>query len=235
MCRHTMAGDSPGPQIRQRLALETWEYHNPFNYENVTVGLRYLRGKEFHGVEMNPINSVGQTKEHTGPDTITIVESEPIVRVAVIGSACVPPGYVALEAEPIEEFYRPEDVPGVSAARFRIDNLWGMHMRADNWLAQSEGAIADERDRVYEQIPQTRKDMIPNLKRYCLKSHYRENPLVGMSCAIFEIPKSRKVTISGGSELCAWTSDSYPDDIHYSFRMIRITVATSVVEDGGNN
>ena len=62
-----------------------------------------------------------------------------------------------------------------------------------------------------------------------MKSHYRENPLVGMSSAVFEIPKSRKVVVSGGCEICAWSEDNFPDDAHYSFRIIRVTV----VKDGG--
>ena len=57
-----------------------------------------------------------------------------------------------------------------------------------------------------------------------VKGHYRENPLAGMSCAIFEIPKSKQVRITGGSEPLAWSTDNFPEDTHYSFRIIRTTL-----------
>ena len=216
----------PEPVMKRgKMVLETYEYHMPFNYANITLNRRYLRGQEFHGVEMNPVNSVARDKRHLPPDTIEIVESEPIVRVAVIGSACVPPGYVQLEAEPLEEFHRPVDVPGVLAVRYRVNNLWGMHLRVDNWMARSDDPIRDEQGRPYPEIPQARVEEVWGQNEAPpMKSNYRENPLAGMSSAIFEIPKSSKVTISGGSEICAWTDDNYPDDIHYSFRIIRVTV-----------
>jgi len=213
------------PMTRERLVTETYEYRMPFNYANITVSRRYLKGMEFHGVEMNPVNSIALNDEHFPPDTIEIVEEDPIVRVVVMGSACVPPGFVQLEAEPLPELYNDVDVPGVAAVRYRIGNLWGMHLRADNWLATGDGQILDSQGRGYEDIPEARQLLKPGLRGKKLKSHYRENPLVGMSSAIFEIPKSRKVVISGGCETCAWTDDNYPDDVHYSFRIIRVTIA----------
>jgi len=214
------------PATPERLVMETYEYHMPFNYSNVVVDRRYLRGQEFHGVEMNPVNSIGMDGEHLPPDTITIEHPDPIVRVAVIGSACVPPGFVQLEAEPIEGFHRPVAPPNVSAVRYRVTNLWGMHVRYDNWCATGDTEIQDRHGHPYGDIPEARiRDVWKGQGRdKKLKTHYRENPLVGMSSAIFEIPKSRRVIISGGSEVCAWTNDNYPDDVHYSFRTIRITV-----------
>lgn len=210
---------------RDKLVLETYEYHMPFNYPNITVDRQGSRGQDFHGVEMSPVNSVDTDGRHLPPDSITVVEDKPIVRVVVVGSACVPPGFVQLEAEPLEQFYKPVDVPGAAAVRYRINNLWGMHIRFDNWMAQSDGEIRDVRGRAYPEIPEARKKIVPGLKKRRMKSDYRENPLAGMSCAIFEIPKSRKVIISGGSEICAWQKDNFPDDVHYSFRIIRITVS----------
>ena len=206
----------------------------PFNYPNIAVNRRYLRGAEFHGIEMNPVNSIGVDNEHRIPDNITIEEDNPIVRVVVIGSACTPPDWVQCEAFPTEAFHKPVDVPGGAAVRYRINNLFGTHLRCDTWLAQAEGECCDERGRTYESIPDERLAMwqgvpVEKLDRRKLnqrmKSHYRENPLVGMSCAIFEIPKSGKVIITGGSEVCAWSDDDYPDDVHYSFRMIRTTLS----------
>lgn len=213
------------PMRRERLVMETYEYQMPFNYANITVSRRYMRGMEFHGVEMNPVNSIGMDDQHLGPDTIEITEADPIVRVAVIGSACVPPGFVQLEAEPLPELHSDVDVPGVLAVRYRVGNLWGMHLRVDSWMATGEGEILDSQRRAYGVIPEARVRLKPGLRGKKLKAHYRENPLAGMSSAIFEIPKSRKVVISGGCETCAWTDDNFADDVHYSFRIIRVTVA----------
>jgi hypothetical protein len=57
-----------------------------------------------------------------------------------------------------------------------------------------------------------------------VKGHYRETPLAGMSCAIFEVPASTSVRIMGGSDLLGWSQDNYPEDNHYSFRVIRTKV-----------
>ena len=116
MSERKVKGYRDGEQTRRCLELKTYEYDMPFNYPNIEVNRRYFDGCEFHGVEMNPINSIAEDKEHHGADTIVVVEEHPIVRVAVIGSACTPPGYVQVEAEPVESFYKPVDVPGVSAA-----------------------------------------------------------------------------------------------------------------------
>ena len=220
------------PQKRQRLELDTYEYSMPFNYENITVARRYVRTTEFHGVELNPVNSVGKPpKECLPPDGITIAEEEPIVGVAVIGSACVPPAFVQVEAEVLDDFtghvagYGADVYPdGVEAPRFRINNLWGMHLRVDQWLGDSDGDVRDRRGRAYAKVPGSRTKKKPT---FTMKAHYREHPLVGMSCAIFEIPASRSVTITGGSEICTWQEDNYPDDVHYSFRLIRVTVVTN--------
>ena len=215
------------PAMPQRLVTETYEYQMPFNYSNIVVDRRYLRGQEFHGVEMNPVNSIGMDNQHLPPDTITIVESDPIVRVAVIGSACTPPGFIQLQAEPTDEFHTPVDVPNVSAVRYRVTNLWGMHLRYDQWAATGDGEIRDAEGRAYDDIPEARiRDVWKGRGAdHRMKAHCRENPLVGMSSAVFEIPKSHKVIISGGCEICAWTDDGFPDDIHYSFRIIRVTLA----------
>ena len=171
----------------------------------------------------------------------------------VIGSACQPPGFIQLEAEPTEEFTRPIDVPAVMPVRCRIGNLWGMHLRADQWAGRVDGTVCDNLGRPYPAIPEARKQMwmhqqmkvegadpdsdpeaMERARRQQgmmqVKSHYRENPLAGMSSAIFEIPKSHRVTITGGSELYPWTEDNYPGDIHYSFRIVRTTVLVSAGE-----
>ena len=57
-----------------------------------------------------------------------------------------------------------------------------------------------------------------------VKGQHRENPLTGMSCAVFEVPASKSVRVMGGSELLGWTEDNYPNDNHYSFRIIRTAV-----------
>jgi hypothetical protein len=213
-----------GVRERKRLATETYEYEMPFNYSNVEVSRRYYRGTEYHGVEMNPVNSIAQGKDHHAADSITISEGSPIIRVAVIGSACTPPGYVQLEAEACESFYRPQDIKSLMPLRFRINNLWGMHIRADNCFVIGKELDIRRPEGGYEGIPDAYCDDEPFLKGCSLKTHYRENPLSGMSSAVFEIPASKKVIISGGSETPGWSSDNYPEDAHFSFRIIRVTV-----------
>jgi hypothetical protein len=46
-----------------------------------------------------------------------------------------------------------------------------------------------------------------------------------MSCAVLEIPASKTVRVTGLGSIPAWSTDSYPDDTHYSTRFIRTTVA----------
>lgn len=181
---------------KEQLVLKTYEYCLPFNYPNVKVN-RKFKGGESHGMELFPIGAV-DGEHHPPSDSITITEEEPIIKVVVIGSACTPPGYVTVEAEPTDDFRRPKEASEAMPVRFRIDNLWGMHLRVDL---------------LREEIPYGK-----------LKSNYKELPLSGMSSAVFEIPKSRKVTIKGGSAIGGWEEDTFPDDAHYSFRIIRVTV-----------
>ncbi|HIE03261.1 MAG TPA: hypothetical protein EYP61_00730 [Candidatus Latescibacteria bacterium] len=195
------------PQERVELLLRTYEYRHPFNYPNIRVERRY-RGGESHGLEMNPINTRSPDPEHLPADRIVITEELPIVRVAVIGSACTPPGYVTLEAEPVDGFRREDELEEVMPVRFRADGLWGMHLRADQWLEPNPGGRP-----------------VPGREGASFRCTGREFPLAGMSCAVFEVPMSRKVVISGGSAVPGWTTDNFPDDAHYSFRIIRVTVA----------
>ena len=152
-------------------------------------------------------------------DCIIIEEDQPIVRVAVIGSACTPPGYVMLEAQPCEEFYRRGDFIRCTApVRFKQSNLWGMHLRYDQW--SGPGGV----DFGFEQMPPGIIERYPGLANESVKAHYQAFPFAGMSCAVFEIPKSQKVTITGGSETTGWLTDNTGCDDHYSFRTIRTTV-----------
>jgi hypothetical protein len=68
---------------------------------------------------------------------ITVVEDEPIVGVTVIGSACVPPGFIQLYCEPLEWKY-PR-----SGVKFRVDGLWGEHMRIEPWSRGLDDAYRD--------------------------------------------------------------------------------------------
>ncbi len=122
-----------GVQQKEELTTRTFQYVHPFNYENVVVDRQYNCG-EFHGLEMNPINSYWPQTERHPADGIIIEEEGPIVRVVVIGSACTPPGYVTLECEPGAGFRRDDEVEQVMPVRFRVNGLWGMHLRVDQWI-----------------------------------------------------------------------------------------------------
>ncbi len=225
-------GYSDGVQLKTELKLRTYEYLMPFNYENVKVRRKYRSGQEFHGVELNPLNSLTDKLRSDAGDSIAVEEHDPIVRAVIIGSACAPPGYVMIECEPVESFYRSDEMRSVMPVRFRIGGLWGMHMRCDQWWCWGsaeglEGELSNNRKAgPYENPPE---ELLNHQKAWMpqgtVKGHWREAPLAGMSCAVFEIPKSKRIRISGGCELLPWSEDNYPEDIHYSFRIIRTTVA----------
>ncbi len=126
--RISKSGES---QVREASISVTYHYWAPFNYPNIKVELS-SRPKPFPtGAEFN---MDGVELEIPPYGAITIVEKEPIIGVTVIGSACVPPGFVMLQAEPLEwKFPR-------SGVKMKIDNLWGQHLRGDTWrLGQDEG------------------------------------------------------------------------------------------------
>jgi hypothetical protein len=184
------------PREKEELRFKTYEYDVPFNYPNVEVK-RYWHGGEKHGLELFPIKQTDINQQSLMPaDSIVIHEDEPIVEVAVIGSACTPPGYVTLEADLVDGERRDDETIRALPVRFRADNLWGMHLRGD----------------LLKEGPEVT---------------YRNLPVTGMSCAVFQIPKSKTVRIKGGSTVPGWEEDNYPDDIHYSFRVIRVTVVES--------
>ena len=217
-------GYSEGKMKRIEIGnFKTFEYHLPFNYENVNVVRNYSCG-ETHGLESNPINSYWPEKDRKPSDYIEIKEDKGIVYVEVIGSACTPPGFVMLSAEPDDDFRRPDEAPDIMPLRFRINNLWGMHLRADQWLVKETKVPRFSGEEPYEDIPEGFTNKMPNFKGYGMKTDYREVPLTGMSCALFSIPRSKKIKIMAGSEILGWHDDNYPDDAHYSIRIIRVTV-----------
>jgi len=110
------------PQAVEAFMPVTYEYWAPFNYPNVRVELG--RVDPYVGAEYN---TDGVELDVPPYGAITIVEDEPIVGVTVIGSACVPPGFVLLQGEPLEWKYPRTGV------KMRIDNLWGQHLRIEPW------------------------------------------------------------------------------------------------------
>ena len=222
-------------QTKTRLVTETYEYDAPFKYENVVVRRQTMMSRESHGVELSMVNVHFPGKEPVDVegDSITITEPHPIVRVAVIGSACTPPGYVQIECDPVPEWRNRYEVESVMPARFRINGLWGMHMRYDAMLAGRPGVepgVTKVGEPTYGAEPEALAELYPSKEgwtaedRKRLKAHYREHPLAGMSCAVFEIPPSLNVSVLGGSEIPGWSGDNFPADHHYSFRTIRSTV-----------
>ena len=134
-------------QARKAFLIEQYQYDAPFLYDNFRVEL----GRPWESATNNAQPGVAEDKWGTitpelepgyvgaevNPDgveldvppygAITFIEDEPIIEVTVVGSACVPPGFVLLFGEPVEwKYWR----TGVS---MRIDGLWGEHMRWDTW------------------------------------------------------------------------------------------------------
>ena len=215
--------------------LETREYHMPFNYKNIKQRV-FMSDPAGAGEELGVVNSVYRkdgsgTNDNLPADCLELTETNPIIRVAVIGSACTPPGHVQLEVEPCDGFVRPDELEGVMPCRFRIDGLWGMHLRADQWMKPSDTPGEHLPKHYTNNWPYCHVKDFPD-KWVLTGVTYRQMPLAGMSCAIFEIPAACKVRILGGSEDAGWTNDDNPSDNHYAFRIIRTTVITkSKVEE----
>jgi hypothetical protein len=145
------------PQKRKVFELAHYQYDAPFFYENFRLELgrpwenatnRSTKDlpEEQWGVMSDELRLgyVGAEFNMDGVEldippygSITFVEDDPIVEVIVIGSACVPPGYVLLFGEPVEWKY-PR-----SGVKMRVDNLWGEHMRIEPWR---KGLIDSYRD-----------------------------------------------------------------------------------------
>ena len=100
----------------------TREYWAPFNYASFCVELG--RTEPYVGAEYN---TDGVELDVPPYGAITFVEDEPIIGVDVIGSACVPPGFILLHAEPLEWKY-PR-----SGVKMKVDGLWGEHLRWNLW------------------------------------------------------------------------------------------------------
>ena len=134
-------------QARKAFVIEHRQYDAPFLYDNFRVEL----GRPWENATNNsqpdvpedkwgtitPELEAGYVGAEVNPDgveldvppygAITFIENEPIIEVTVVGSACVPPGFVLLFGEPAEwKYWR-------TGVTMRIDNLWGEHMRWDTW------------------------------------------------------------------------------------------------------
>jgi len=135
------------PQERKTFDIVHYQYDAPFFYENFRVELgRPWENATNRAAEDLPEEEWGIVSDHLRPGyvgaefnpdgveldippygSITFVEEDPIVQVTVIGSACVPPGFVLLFGEPVEWKY-PR-----SGVKMRVDGLWGEHMRIEPW------------------------------------------------------------------------------------------------------
>ncbi len=169
------------PQVRSAYTTVTYEYEAPFNYPNFLVELG--RTDPYMGAEFN---EDGVELDVPPYGAITFVEDEPIVGVTVIGSACCPPGFVLLHAEPLEWKYPRTGV------KMRVDCPYGEHLRIEPW-------------------------------RKGIDEGYRD---AGLSCAVFELPESNKVTIMAGSQMDIDEMDlvNGRHDAHYAVRIVRVTV-----------
>ncbi|MBI83762.1 MAG: hypothetical protein CMJ81_11240 [Planctomycetaceae bacterium] len=214
---------------RREMILKTYEYVCPFKYPNVDVE-RSIIGGEPHGFELGVVpdglleERVYGTGHNDGrqnnayADGIVITEDAPIIRVAVIGSACTPPGYVTLEGHPVDGWRNEDEVVEAMPVRMRVENLWGQHLRFDQALETSGDSAGRP---LPDKIPERWKTFATGTR---LTS--REFPLAGMSSAIFETPPCTSVRVSAGSTNIGWKTDNCPDDHHYSIRMIRVTLDT---------
>ena len=194
------------PQVRKTYDLVHYEYDAPFFYENFRLELgrpwenatNHVKedvSEEEWGImtpELKPgyvgaeFNSDGVELDVPPYGCITFVEDDPIVEVTVIGSACVPPGYIMLFGEPVEWKY-PR-----SGVKMQATGLWGEHMRAGPW-------------------------------RKGLNDGYRN---AGLSCAVFNTPPCKKITLMAGSAHIMDAPDliNMRHDAHYCVRYIYVGV-----------
>jgi hypothetical protein len=134
-------------QQRKTFDVVHYQYDAPFFYDNFRVELgRPWENATNQATEDLPEEQWGIVSDDLRPGyvgaefnsdgveldvppygSITFVEEDPIVEVIVVGSACVPPGYVMLFGEPVEWKY-PR-----SGVKMRVDGLWGEHMRIEPW------------------------------------------------------------------------------------------------------
>lgn len=186
---------SEGKVARELKGIKVYEYWAPFQeYPNIELILEKETGnppsiwgeKGKWSCELSPFSG-----------SITITEEEPIIGVTVFGSACTPPGYVCLEAYPLN----PEPLRGLPI-RMRVDNLWGTHIRWD--LAKAGVHVSSE-------IKEGQEGSRATL------------PMAGYSSAHFDLPVCKKVVIMGGCQIPP-ASDRHPYDAHYLFHLVRITV-----------
>ena len=112
-----MAADGTPQQVIEYTTVVR-EYWAPFNYPNFCVELGRL--DPYVGAEYN---NDGVELDEPPYGAITFIEEEPIIGVEVIGSACVPPGFVEIFAEPLEwKFPR-------TGVKMKVEGLWGEHLR----------------------------------------------------------------------------------------------------------
>ena len=140
-------------QTREVLTTKAYQYWSPFNYPNIKVelGRKFDTDRKKTGAEFNPD---GTELDIPPYGAITIVEEEPIIAVTVIGSACVSPGYVILEAEPVEWKYPRTGV------KMLATNLWGQHVNVSPWrkgVDESEYHIFPGMSSAHFEIPESRK------------------------------------------------------------------------------
>ena len=135
------------PQQRKPFELAHYQYDAPFFYQNFRVELgRPWENATNQSADDLPEETWGIISEELRPGyvgaefnmdgveldvppygSITFVEDDPIVEVTVIGSACVPPGFVLLFGEPVAWKY-PR-----SGVKMRVNGLWGEHIRIEPW------------------------------------------------------------------------------------------------------
>lgn len=180
-------------QEKTILKTKTYEYWAPFSYPNITVEL----GRENSGAEYNPDGVELDIPPH---GAITITEEEPIVSVTVIGSACVPPGYVMLSAEPCTWKYPRTGI------KMKVENLWGMHNTIRIWSkGVDEGFRFAGMSSADFDVPDSRKVTI-----MCGSSMDYDAPPAPSEAPTPSVNTEKK--------------SGYWNDPHYCVRTIRVTV-----------
>ena len=170
------------PEVRRE---KTYVYWHPFQYDNI-------------GVELGPrgeYNPDGVELDAPPLGAITIEQDEPIIGVTIIGSACVPPGYVILHAEPsIWQYPR-------TGVKMKKSDLWGQHVRGGLWgMGLDESWEQAGMSSVRFDIPESKKVTI-------------------MGGSEHDIGAWQQTSVGEGA-----MRRDLQHDAHYAFRLIRISV-----------
>jgi len=196
------------PKLPEVFSTERHVYVSPFNYVNVEIGYWYEYGDK--GMEFAADKGF-----------ITIKEEKPIVAVTVVGSGCVPKGYIICEWW--DEGEGIDQLKGQLIKRQRVDNLNGTHPSIWSLLLMGGGKW---RKHTFQSVGYM-KNIMDALKKLSLG--FYDGVYMGFyeNTAYFRVgpPYPHRITIRSGCKVPedpGTSLERYPGD--YAIRVVETTV-----------